>query len=169
MFIFGSYHNIGLINYVLQKQERMIINDIAWYKRNAVPNLACRRLQASYETILWVAKDKKYRFNYKDVKALGYEGDFIAKEGKQLRNVWDIPTKAEKQYKHPSKKPVVLLERCLDVAGVENGLVLDFFAGSGTSGVAAMRKNMNYIMIEKEENYYEVCLQRIKDEEEKNG
>tara|TARA_R110000851_G_C13085438_1_gene566289 strand:+ start:2327 stop:3109 length:783 start_codon:yes stop_codon:yes gene_type:complete len=169
MFIFGSYHNIGLINYVLQKQERMIINDIAWYKRNAVPNLACRRLQASYETILWVAKDKKYRFNYKDVKALGYEGDFIAKEGKQLRNVWDIPTKAEKQYKHPSKKPVVLLERCLDVAGVENGLVLDFFAGSGTSGVAAMRKNMNYILIEREENYYEVCLQRIKDEEDKNG
>jgi len=65
MFIFGSYHNIGLVNYVLQKQKRMIINDIAWYKRNSVPNIACRRLQASYETILWVAKNKKYRFNYK--------------------------------------------------------------------------------------------------------
>jgi len=147
----------------------MIINDLAWYKRNAVPNIACRRLQASYETILWVAKNKKYRFNYKEVKQARYEGDFIAKENKQLRNVWDIPTKAEKEYKHPSKKPVLLLERCIDVAGIENGTVLDFFAGSGTTAVAAMRKKMNYIAIEKEKEYYEVCLRRIEDEQKKEN
>lgn len=163
MFIFGSYHNIGLVNYVLQKQGRMIINDIAWYKRNAVPNIACRRLQASYETLLWCSKDKKYRFNYEHVKSVTYDGDSIKKENKQLRNIWDIPTKAEKEYKHPSKKPVTLIERCLDVAGTNEGLVLDFFAGSGTTAVAAMNKNMNYILIEKEKEYYEVCNRRISD------
>ncbi len=165
MFIFGSYHNIGLINYILQKQGRMIINDIAWYKRNAVPNIACRRLQASYETILWVAKDKKYRFNYQDVKQAAYDGDSIKKEGKQLRNVWDIPTKAEKEFKHPSKKPIALIDRCLQVAGVEGGVVLDFFAGSGTTAAAAIRNNMRYILIEREEEYVEMCHRRIREEQ----
>lgn len=169
MFIFGSYHNIGLINYILQKQERMIINDIAWYKRNAVPNIACRRLQASYETILWVAKDKKYRFNYKEVREKEYEGDFIKKPNKQLRNVWDIPTKAEKEYKHPSKKPIALIKRCLDVSGIEGGNVLDFFGGSGTTAVAAMEKNMNYILIEKEKEYIEVIERRISDYKNNNS
>jgi|15BtaG_2_1085339.scaffolds.fasta_scaffold04427_6 DNA modification methylase len=164
MFIFGSYHNIGLVNHILQKQGRMIINDIAWYKRNAVPNIACRRLQASYETILWVAKSKKYRFNYKEVKAAAYEKDSIKKEGKQLRNVWDIPTKAEKDYKHPSKKPIVLIERCLDVAGIPDGLVLDFFGGSGTTAAAAMRKNMNFILVEKEKEFADLCHKRIRAE-----
>lgn len=161
MFIFGSYHNIGLINYVLQRQKRMIINDVTWYKRNAVPNIACRRMQASYETILWVAKDKKYRFNYKHVKSLAYDGDSIKKENKQLRNIWDIPTKAEKNYKHPSKKPVTVIERCLDVAGIDNGVVLDFFGGSGTTAVGAINKNMNYILIERELEYSDMCLRRI--------
>jgi DNA modification methylase len=161
MFIFGSYHNIGLINYILQKQGRMIINDIAWYKRNAVPNIACRRLQASYETILWVAKDKKYRFNYQQVKQASYEGDSIKKQDKQLRNVWDIPTKAEKEFKHPSKKPVAVIERCLDMAGVEGGVVLDFFGGSGTTAAAALRSQMKYILIEKEKEYVEMCNRRI--------
>lgn len=163
IFVFGSYHNIGLINYVLQKQGRMIINDIAWYKRNAIPNIACRRLQASYETILWAAKSKKYKFNYKTVKEKEYENDSIKKKDKQLRNVWDIPTKAERTYKHPSKKPVDLIERCLDIAGIEDGTVLDFFGGSGTTAVAAMKKNMNYVLIEKEEAYYDVCNKRIED------
>ncbi len=163
IFIFGSYHNIGLINYVLQKQKRLIINDIAWYKRNAVPNIACRRLQASYETILWVAKSKKYRFNYKLVKEKTYERDFIKKKDLQLRNVWDIPTKAESKYKHPSKKPIEVIERCIDVAGIEGGIVLDFFGGSGTTAVASMKKNMNYILIEKELEYAKICEQRILD------
>jgi len=169
VFIFGSYHNIGLVNYVLQKQGRMIINDICWFKRNAVPNLACRRLQASYETILWVAKDKKYRFNYKDVKAAAYDGDSIKKEGKQLRNVWDIPTKAEKRYKHPAKKPVSVYQRCIDVAGLKGGVLLDCFAGSGTAAVAAISKDMEYIVVEKDENYCEIIDRRINDylEEEK--
>ena len=168
LFIFGSYHNIGLVNYVLQKQNRMIINDVAWYKRNAVPNIACRRLQASYESLLWVAKDKKYRFNYKDVKSKAYAGDSIKKEGKQLRNIWDIPTKAEKNFKHPSKKPVAVIERCIDVAGVKGGTVLDFFGGSGTTAVGALNKDMNYILIEKEREYYDMCLRRIREQGVRN-
>tara|TARA_A100001515_G_scaffold135873_1_gene127085 strand:- start:115 stop:906 length:792 start_codon:yes stop_codon:yes gene_type:complete len=163
LFVFGSYHNIGLVNYVLQKQNRMIINDICWYKRNAVPNIACRRLQASYETILWVAKDKKYRFNYKDVKSKYYDGDSIKKKDKQLRNVWDIPTKAERLYKHPSKKPVKVYERCIDVAGLKDGVLLDCFAGSGTAALAAMNKNMNYVLIENSEEYCNLIERRIQD------
>ena len=52
MFIFGTYHNIGIINYACQLLGMEIINEIVWYKSNSFPNLAGRRLTASHETIL---------------------------------------------------------------------------------------------------------------------
>ena len=53
LWIHGTYHNIGIVNVVLQSLEIEIINEVVWYKRNAFPNLAARRLTASHETILW--------------------------------------------------------------------------------------------------------------------
>ena len=159
IFIFGSYHNIGLVNYVLQKRGTMMINDIAWYKRNAVPNLACRRLQASYESIIWAANSKKYNFNYERMK--NYPSDGIHKEGKQMRNVWDIPTNGAESVAHPTQKPIALYQRIIDVACVEGGVVLDPFGGSGTLGVAASRKGYDSIMIEREPKYVEVIRARL--------
>ena len=166
MFICGSYHNIGLINYILQRNKLMIINDIVWFKRNAVPNLACRRLTASAEHILWVARDKNYKFNYKDLKNGTFIGDNIKKEGKQMRNVWDIPTAGnEKVGDHPTQKPVAIYERCIMTAinkDIEKPIILDFFAGTGTCGVAAKKLGYDFILVEKSEKYCEIIEKRIK-------
>lgn len=163
IFIFGSYHNIGLVNYVLQKNGIMIINDIAWYKRNAVPNLACRRLQASYESILWAANSKKYNFNYERMKA--YPTDKIHNAGKQMRNVWDIPTDSRESVPHPTQKPVAVYERIINMACVPGGVVLDPFGGSGTCGIAASRQGFDSIMIERSPEYIKVIQDRISAED----
>jgi site-specific DNA-methyltransferase (adenine-specific) len=159
IFIFGSYHNIGLVNYVLQSKKIMIINDIAWFKRNAVPNLACRRLTASYENILWAAKTKKYNFNYEVMK--DYPNDVIHKRGKQMRNVWDIPTNSAESVAHPTQKPVALYKRIIDVACVEGGMVLDPFGGSGTLAIAASAKGRDSILIERDPKYFQVIQDRV--------
>jgi site-specific DNA-methyltransferase (adenine-specific) len=164
MFIFGSYHNIGLINYILQKNKLMIINDIVWYKRNAVPNLSCRRLTASAEHILWVAKDKKYKFNYGDLKNGIFPEDNLKKEGKQMRNVWDIPTAGNESVGHPTQKPISLYERCIKTAinkEHDNPLIIDFFAGSGTCGIAANNLGYDFILVDNNDEYYNIITDRL--------
>jgi DNA modification methylase len=165
VFIFGSYHNIGLVNFVLQKNNWMIINDIAWYKRNAVPNLACRRLTASYESILWSASSKKYTFNYDDMKNGTFSEDKLKAPGKQMRNVWDIPTNGSENVGHPTQKPVKLYERIIQMACSKeaNAVVLDPFGGSGTLAVAASNLGIDSMLIEMNSTYTDIILKRIAD------
>ena len=142
----------------------MIINDIVWFKRNAVPNLSCRRLTASAEHIIWVAKDKNYKFNYKDLKDGIFPEDKIKTNGKQMRNVWDIPTAGNESVGHPTQKPVSLYKRCIMTAinkEIENPLILDFFAGSGTCGVASKELGYDFILVENKEEYYNIIKERL--------
>jgi len=60
-----------------------------------------------------------------------------------------------------SQKPVALFEYLIKTYTNEGDLVLDNCAGSGTTGVAAMNLNRNYILIEKEPKYYDIILKRL--------
>lgn len=64
---------------------------------------------------------------------------------------------------HPTQKPVKLFEYLIKTYTNENDLVLDFCAGSGTTGVAAKQTNRNFICIEKEEKYYNIAKKRIEE------
>ena len=66
----------------------------------------------------------------------------------------------EKRY-HPTQKPVALFVWCLNNYSKENDLILDPFAGSGTTAIACIRTNRKYVMIEKEEKYCEIAVRRI--------
>ncbi len=148
-----------------------IINEVIWYKRNAFPNLAARRLTASHESLLWVhtAQGKReYRFNYDDVKAAVFDGDGLKAGGKQLRTVWDIPNnkgREELQYgQHPTQKPLRLLERLFMISGVKGGRCLIPFMGSGSDMVAAVKFGMNPVGFEIEQEYYDVSCKRVEAE-----
>ena len=133
LFVFGTFHNIGLINRICQMKKYGIVNEIVWVQRNGRPNVATRRLQASHQNILWVAKDdRRYRFNYRLCKRSDYD-DWLSKRNQQLRDVWDIPANGHenKACRHPSPKPLAVLARILDVAGKPGGLLLDLFRGVG--------------------------------------
>lgn len=170
IWISGTYHNIGIINFVLQLLEIEIINEVVWFKRNSFPNLSGRRLTASHETLIWAhsGKKRKYHFDYERSKKLKDEWDLMKVADKQLRTVWDIPNnKARselKHGKHPTQKPVRLFTRIVELSGKPNGVMLTPFAGSGTECVAAYRAGMKYIGYETDETSYRLAVHRLEDE-----
>jgi DNA modification methylase len=162
LFVFGTYHNIGLINRICQMKGYVIINEIIWVQRNGRPNVAMRRLQVSHHDLLWIAKDsKQYRFNYRLCKRTGYD-DWLSKPNQQLRDVWDIPAAGhENTSRHPSPKPLAVITRILDVAGKPGGMLLDLFSGSGTGAVAASAWGMRSVSIEREDAYVQMIRERV--------
>jgi len=170
MWISGTYHSIYACGFALQKQGWHLINDICWYKSAAPPNLSCRMFTASHETLLWVKKTKKakHTFNYALVKQGAWGNDFLKKEGKQMRSVWAIgkPRIEEKKYgKHPTQKPLELLERIILSSSSENDTILDPFCGSGTTGVASVRHGRTFVGIDLVQEYLDdFAIPRIQDE-----
>lgn len=170
IWISGTYHSIYQCGYALQLLGFKILNDIAWFKPNASPNLSGRYFTASHETLLWARKSEKTKhlFNYQDMKnGDWHESDFIKKEGKQMRSVWSIttPKPNEKIFgKHPTQKPVALLERVVLASTNKGDIVLDPFAGSSTTGLVAARHGRKFIGIDMEKEYLELSKNRLKAE-----
>ena len=66
------------------------------------------------------------------------------------------------KFMHPTQKPIALCEYLVKTYTNEGDLVLDFCAGSGTTGLAAKNLNRQFILIEKEKEYYDICVERLK-------
>ncbi len=66
LWVSGTYHSIFQCVHALQSLGYHVLNDIAWFKPNASPNLSCRYFTASHETLIWARRDKdaKHTFNY---------------------------------------------------------------------------------------------------------
>ena len=185
IWISGTYHSIYRCGYILQLLGYHILNDIAWFKPNASPNLSCRFFTASHETLIWARKDKKgkHTFNYKDMvnwdgnyrKPIRIEGsngfvsdkvEILHEKGKQMRSVWGIltPKKEEKKYgKHPTQKPIALLERIVLASTKKGDKILDPFTGSSTTGLAAHLFGRKFIGIDKEKKYLDLSIKRFKE------
>ena len=168
MWVHGTYHNIGIINFAMQLLGIEILNEVVWYKRNSFPNLAGRRLTASHETILWAhtgGKKREYYFDYDFAKAAHFAEDNLKLAGKQLRTVWDVPNNKEREEirhgKHPTQKPVRLLTRMLNLTARRDDLVLVPFAGAGSECVAAANLGMRYLGFELEPKYVAIARTRL--------
>ena len=164
-WVSGTYHSIYACGHALQSQKWHIINDISWFKPNASPNLSCRMFTASHETLIWARKNKKNRhiFNYKDMKHGDFSDDQIKNPNKQMRSVWAIgtPKASEKKYgKHPTQKPLALMDRIIKASSNEGDIVLDPFCGSATTGVAALQNKRYFIGIDANENYLKTLAQK---------
>lgn len=173
MWIFGTYHNIGIINVLCQILGIEIINEVIWYKRNAFPNLAGRRLTASHETILWCnkgGKKREYYFDYEYSKTGDFSYDSLKAPGKQMRTVWDISNNKSKEElafgKHPTQKPIRILKRMIKLASKEGDLMLTPFSGSGSECVAAKMTGRKYIGIEIDSDYCDIARTRLQNVEE---
>ena len=161
IWVSGTAHVIFSIGFAMQQLGFKILNDIIWFKPNASPNLSCRYFTHSTETVIWAAKNQRSRhtFNYELMKKLG--------NGKQMRNLWEIspPHPKEKAHgKHPTQKPLKLLERVLLASTNEGDVVLDPFNGSGTTVIAAIRLKRKYFGIEISREYLDLTIRRLEDE-----
>lgn len=160
IMVSGTLHVIYSIGFAMQQLDMKILNNITWQKPNPPPNLACRYFTHSTETIIWARKGEKtkHKFNYKQMRELN--------GGKQMKDVWTMtaPGKKEKlNGKHPTQKPLALLERLIEASTDKNDLVIDPFSGSGTTGVACKKLGRSYIGIEIDKNYNTLARKRIKD------
>ncbi|MBD3193759.1 MAG: site-specific DNA-methyltransferase [Candidatus Lokiarchaeota archaeon] len=169
IWISGTLHNIYKVGYLLEKNDYDIINDIIWFKPNAPPNLSCRYFTHSHETILWARKstESNHTFNYEKMKYWNNIKDKLKNKDKQMRSVWSIPllSKSEKLHgKHPTQKPIELLNRIIRSSTNSGDLILDPFLGSGTTGIVASLLKRRFIGIEAKKDYLDLTIRRYKDE-----
>ena len=122
------------------------------------------------EDILWYSKGEKVPYTFNRVmsnipKKTGGLGKKNGETNRALSNVWSdispiVPWSPER-VKHPTQKPVQLMERCVQLWSNEGDTVLDFTMGSGSTGVACKNLNRNFIGIELNKEYFEIAIQRI--------
>ena len=159
IWISGTHHNIFVVQRCLQELGYKILNVITWQKSDPPPNLSCRYFNFSTELVIWARKHEKkpHKFNYEVMKQLN--------GGSQMTDVWRIPAVGmwEKTCgKHPTQKPLRLLYRIILASTNEGDTILDPFAGSSTTGIAANLLNRNFIGIEQDSNFIELSKQRRK-------
>jgi site-specific DNA-methyltransferase (adenine-specific) len=189
IWITGTHHVIFSIGYALQQLGFKILNDIAWEKPNPPPNLSCRYFTHSTETILWAAKNEKSKhvFNYQEMRKVtgkqmktvwrasefgssGRESAHSSSGESESRltsaateSIWTMtaPGNGEKTFgKHPTQKPVALVERCILASTQPGDMVLDPFLGGGTTAVACVRLNRGCIGIELDFSHFTLATKR---------
>jgi modification methylase len=164
LWVIGSYHNIFRVGAILQDLGFWMLNDIVWRKSNPMPNFRGRRFTNAHETLIWAARDaatRNYTFNYEALKA--------GNDDIQMRSDWLLPLcTGEERLKggdgkklHPTQKPEALLARVILAASRPDDLVLDPFAGTGTTGAVAHRLRRRFIGIERQAGYAAAAQQRI--------
>jgi site-specific DNA-methyltransferase (adenine-specific) len=158
LWVSGTAHVIHSVGFAMQQLGMKLLNDVSWVKPNPPPNLSCRYFTHATETLIWAAKNQKSRhvFHYKEMKTLA--------GGKQMKSVWTIPPPEswEKRFgKHPTQKPVALLERILLASSNPGDLVLDPFLGSGTTALAALRLRRHALGCELSLESVSLSLRRI--------
>lgn len=161
IWVSGTAHNIYSVGFAMQTLGYKILNDIAWFKINPPPNLACRYFTHATETILWARKSEKAKhlFHYDEMKR--------DNRGKQMQSLWSIlpPTTREKRFgKHPTQKPEALLDRIIRASSNPGDLVLDPFCGGGTTGVISARLGRRFVGFDIDRNYLNLAVKRIEDE-----
>ncbi len=157
IWISGTMHNIFSVGQVLAELGFRILNVVTWVKTNPPPNFSCRFFTHSTEQIIWARKTQKtpHYYNYELMKQLN--------GNKQMKDVWELPAIApwEKKFgKHPTQKPLAVLTRALLAATRPGAWVLDPFAGSSTTGIAANLLGRRYLGIDMDAGYLDIGIKR---------
>jgi len=148
--------------------RRSFVNEIVWAYDYG--GRSKKRWPAKHDTIYWYARDpKSYVFNYDEIDrvpymAPGLVGPQKAARGKTPTDVWwntiVSPTGREKTG-YPTQKPLRVVERIVRVHSQPGDLVLDFFAGSGTTGEAAARLGRRYVLVDSNPEAVRVMARRL--------
>jgi site-specific DNA-methyltransferase (adenine-specific) len=144
------------------------INEIIWaYDYGGRPK---NRWPAKHDTILWYAKNpRRYTFNYDAIDRIPYMAPNLvgaekAERGKTPTDVWwhtIVPTNGKERTGYPTQKPLGVLKRLLRVHTSAGDLVVDCFAGSGTTGEAAARLGRRFVIGDTSEDALAIMQARL--------
>lgn len=157
IWISGTYHNIFSVANCLTQLGYKILNVITWAKTNPPPNVSCRYFTFSTEFIIWARKKENvpHFYNYELMKQIN--------GNTQMTDVWRLPAIApweKKCGKHPTQKPLGLLSRIIMASTNVGAWILDPFAGSSTTGIAANLLGRRFLGIERENEFAEISKAR---------
>ena len=141
IWISGTYHNIFSVANCLTQLGYKILNVITWAKTNPPPNISCRYFTYSTEFIIWARKKEKvaHYYNYELMKHIN--------DDKQMTDVWRLPATAP-------------ISRIIMASTKPGAWILDPFAGSSTTGIAANLLGRRYLGIEREEEFVRISKAR---------
>ena len=173
----------GLFTYKLAlSNEKLFRYELVWKKSKCGSPLTAKYMPlkkhenilvfgksaAYYEPQMQIGTPYKRKYTPNKVNNLGFGIKGVQTDNKGTRHpttILDFPQKWRRQDQlHPTQKPVELMEFLVKSYCPENGLVLDFTMGSGSTGVACRNTNRNFICIEIDENYYNIAKDRIENE-----
>ena len=145
------------------------INEIIWaYDYGARTR---KRWPPKHDNILWYAKDpQNYVFNYEEIERIPYMapglvGKEKAARGKLPTDTWwhtIVATNSKEKTGYPTQKPLAILRRIVQASSNPGDTVLDFFAGSGTTGAACLEMNRRFILVDNNPQAMEVMAERFK-------
>ena len=146
---------------------RRFLNELVWaYDYGGRPR---DRWPRKHDTILWYAKGDRWLFDREAIDrvpymAPGLVGPEKAARGKLPTDVWwmtIVPPGSAERTGYPTQKPVRLLERVVAASSRPGDLVLDPYAGSGTTGIAAARLGRRWLLIDREPVAVEIARSRL--------
>lgn len=150
---------IDIINYIRRNTKFRLINTIIWHYKNGMS--AHRYFANRHEEIIWLSKTNKYYFDLDSVRVPYSDKDLKSAlkdkrlnpentlKGKNPTNVWDIGRlngNSKERVGHPTQKPVEIIERIVKALSYPGSVVLDFFAGSGTTGRVCINEGRHCLM-----------------------
>ncbi len=144
------------------------INEIIW--AYDFGGRSTKKWPAKHDSILWYARDpREYTFNTAAIDRIPYMspglvGPEKAARGKTPTDVWwqtIVPTNSAERTGYPTQKPLAILERIVRVHSNPGETVLDFFAGSGTTGEAAAKNERDFILVDDNPEAFAVMKKRL--------
>src|SRR5699024_8578121 len=145
--IFNALENMGDIKRRLEDNGFDYKEFITLIKSNPMPRNRDRLYVTARETAIWAVKGRGWAFNR---QRDNYENGFF-----------EYPTVHHSRRFHPTQKPLELFEDLIRIHSDRGDVVLDPFAGSGTTAVAAKRLGRDYVAIEMDGEYYDVIKERL--------
>jgi site-specific DNA-methyltransferase (adenine-specific) len=170
LFVHLDYREVHYVKVALDRLlgRRSFMNEIIWaYDFGGRPK---SRWPAKHDTILWYARDPEhYVFNYEAMDRIPYMapglvGEKKAERGKTPTDVWwqtIVPTNGKEKTGYPTQKPRGIIDRLIKVHTKLSDVVLDFFAGSGTTGEAAARHGRGFVLVDDNPEAVAVMRRRL--------
>lgn len=152
LLIFVSLMKVETIINLAQKNGFYYKTTGIWHKTNPMPrNMNLHFVNSTEAWIYFINNGKTGTFN---------------NNGKVIHDFYEssvIGGKEKKYGKHPTQKPLALMEHFVSILSNKSDLILDPFMGSGSTGVAAMKKDRCFYGIELDEEYYKIAMHRMAD------
>ncbi len=144
--------------FALQDAGWWLRSEVIWHKPNAHPESVGDRPTKAHETLFLLSKQQDYYYDQEAVKG---------PHDRRLRTVWDIPTEPLRRTNgsaddHPAMMPMSLARRCLSITSRRNSVVLDPYAGSGTTLLAARELECAWVGIEIKPGFVDLIERRMR-------